>query len=233
MAKRPIFVPDPNGSLVIERNIEFEWFPGQAPARKQLNIQSLHTAARSQYECDTLEISTKSLDQLGVSLSAFRLTIQNPEYDRPLLLEAAYQGSKILAETGHLTHLYEYQSGGEIKNYLNSRSEEQLLGFKYAGHEWPLTPQTAFYDWLYVTAVHQSLHAEPEAKEQLSHFDAFSDIEYNPQRALNCQARACALYVALSTNHLLPQATETPQSFLKTLQDFKYGERTTQPALEL
>ena len=233
MANRPIFIPDPDDTLVTEQNIEFEWFPGQSTARKQLTIDSLHNAASQLRKCTVLEVSTKSSNPLGIALSAFRLTIRSGSDDAPLLLEAAYQGSKILSETGHLTHLYQYQSGRDIKNYVNSKSHEQLIGFQFEDHRWPLAPATAFYDWLYVTAVHQTFINEPEAHDRLCDFDAFSDIEYNPRRKINSQARACALYVALSANHLLQQAIETPQSFLRTLQDFKYGERATQAALEL
>lgn len=233
MARRPVFIPDPQGSLVREKSIEFEWFPGQATVRKQLNIESLHNAAQEQHGCHALEVSTKSSNPLGISLSAFRLEIYDESRAEPMLLEAAYQGSKILSKTGHLTHLYEYRSGKDIKHYLNTHSDEELLGFKYHNHLWPLTPATAFYDWLYLTAAHQALKNEDQAHEQLCQFDAFSDIEFNPLKAVNCQARACALYVALSANHELEAAIKTPQKFLKTLQGYGYRPNVTQGSLEL
>jgi hypothetical protein len=233
MANRPIFIPEPDGALVVEQSVEFEWFPGQSIARKQLNIDALHKAALIGYDVAPLEVSTKSTHPLGVSLSAFRLSINTKMFDLPILLEAAYQGSKILSDTGHLTHLYSYQSGRDIKNYLNAHSDEQLVGFEYESRRWELKPDTAFYDWLYVTAVHQTLEDKPEAHDELSTFDAFTDIEFNPKRGINCQARACALYVALSANHLLDQATQSPETFVNIVREFGYGTGPIQAVLDL
>ena len=63
--------------------------------------------------------------------------------------------------------------------------------------------------------------------------DGFTDIEFNPKRGINCQARACALYVALSSNHLLEQATRSPETFVETLREFGYGTGPTQVVLDL
>ena len=38
---------------------------------------------------------------------------------------------------------------------------------------------------------------------KLEAFQGFSDIVFNPNRSLNCQARAAALFVALSKNELI------------------------------
>ena len=46
-------------------------------------------------------------------------------------------------------------------------------------------------------------------------FDSFSDIEFNPQKSINCQAKAAAVFVGLSTQHLLEEALLSPESFLK------------------
>jgi len=52
---------------------------------------------------------------------------------------------------------------------------------------------TAFYDWLYITALNQN---QGLAKEILR-FDAFTDIEFNHKKSINCQARAAAMFVSL------------------------------------
>lgn len=44
-------------------------------------------------------------------------------------------------------------------------------------------------------------------------FDAFTDIEFNPQKSLNCQAEAVALFVALKKNNLLEKALKDKNSF--------------------
>ena len=40
---------------------------------------------------------------------------------------------------------------------------------------------------------------------KLETFQGFSDIVFNPNRSLNCQARAAALFVALSKNELIDE----------------------------
>lgn len=41
--------------------------------------------------------------------------------------------------------------------------------------------------------------------KDLEVFQGFSDIVFNPNRSLNCQARAAALFVALSKNDLISE----------------------------
>ena len=41
--------------------------------------------------------------------------------------------------------------------------------------------------------------------KELEAFQGFSDIVFNPNRSLNCQARAAALFVALSKNELIDE----------------------------
>ena len=63
--------------------------------------------------------------------------------------------------------------------------------------EWPLTPKTAFYDWLYVRALRELARSDGQIDRSLRRYQAFTDIEFNPAKSVNCQARSCALYVAL------------------------------------
>jgi hypothetical protein len=65
--------------------------------------------------------------------------------------------------------------------------------------DWGLEPKTAFYDWLYINA----LHKHPELAEQVLLYSAFSDIAFNPERSINCQAYAAALYISLHERGLL------------------------------
>ena len=68
--------------------------------------------------------------------------------------------------------------------------------FKHGGPytdllEVSLVPKSAFYDYLYIRAVKESLTAE-EMKTVLQ-YDYFTDIEFNPARSINTQARTAAL----------------------------------------
>ena len=47
-------------------------------------------------------------------------------------------------------------------------------------------------------------------------FDAFTDIEFNPNKSLNCQARAAALFVAMKKLGRLEACREF-QSFLTAI----------------
>lgn len=44
-------------------------------------------------------------------------------------------------------------------------------------------------------------------------YDAFTDIEFNPKRSINCQAEAAAIFVSLSRQGLLRDALEAEDSF--------------------
>ena len=229
MARRPIFIPAGASGLVEERLVSFEWFPGFAVSQKQQSIAALHSAADDLE--GLLEVSTKSLEPLGVRLSAFNLSVQLSGHSQPVLLEAAYQGSKVFESSGPHTHLYEYQSGKDVKRYINALPDEDLTGFELSGQAWPLEPKTAFYDWLYLTALHQLSADDYGLDAQLSQFDGFTDIEFNPDKAFNCQARSCALYVSLNELGLLYDALANRADFLQILTEHQYGTTEAQGQL--
>ena len=232
MAKRPIFIPEPDDGLVEERTVEFEWFPGFAVIQKQRSIESLHLSASTETNVSRmLEVSTKSTQLLGVQLSAFNLTIKMDGHRHPVLLEAAFQGSKVFANQGPFTHLYSVQSGKEIKRFMNELPEDELTCFQFDGHQWALTPKTAFYDWLYVRALRGLAASDDDLEDALLGYDAFTDIEFNPDKSVNCQARSCALYVALLENGILRDATADPESFVEVLRSHGYGVEPSQGRL--
>jgi hypothetical protein len=73
-----------------------------------------------------------------------------------------------------------------------------------------LEPKTAFYDWLYINA----LLKNPSIVEQVTDRDGFTDIEFNPERSINCQARSAALFCALYHTDKLEFALESRANFL-------------------
>ena len=57
-------------------------------------------------------------------------------------------------------------------------------------------------------------------KERLTEhekFAGFTDIEFNPSKSINCQARSCALFVALIKRELFDDAIQSPESFIETM----------------
>lgn len=199
MATRPIFTPSTSGKLLVwTHHVDFQWFPGMARVQAQRSIASLHKCATSQIGVDrVLEISSKSPDALGVALSAFNLMILTPKGNE-YSLECAYQSAKVFERGGPFLDLREKRSI-DAKRDPRLLQYGQLIKFSIYGCDWELQPRTAFYDWLYINA----LHKHPELAEQVLEYRAFSDIAFNPERSINCQAYAAALYVSLHQRGLL------------------------------
>ncbi len=192
MASRPVFVACLSGKrLVTEVPVSFVWNPGMAASQKKKNVAALHRAAADNRGLGAiLEISSKSERVSGQRLSAFHLPLESEGQAAPL--ECWFQGSKTFARGGPYTDLY-MTTAREAKRDPRLRDSGDLKSFRFEGRDYPLSPPTAFYDWIYLRAL--APHEAWGAK--LSRFDGFSDIEFNPARSVNCQARSCALFVAL------------------------------------
>ena len=201
MANRPIFIPDFNGFPYVDSvDIEFKWHPGFAKSQMQKTILSLHEAAEKQEIAPILEISRKSASPLGVSLSAFILPLDT-QNGRKMSVECAYQGSKVFENGGPYHDLYSVSSR-TAKTDERLQTSGELIGFNFCGEDFPTEPKTAFYDWIYITALYQK---KKDLMQQLEKFQGFSDIVFNPKRSFNCQARAAALYVSFSKNGLIDE----------------------------
>lgn len=212
--------------------VEFEWFPGFAAVQKQRSIASLHRAALAQLGITRiLEVSTKSQHAVGVRLSAFNLQVEVDGEPSPVLLEAAFQGSKVFRSRDPLTHLYKMSDGREVKRFMRSLPDDELVGFRFAGHDWPLIPRTAFYDWLYLNSLRRLVHEDRDLERALHGFDAFTDIEFNPGQSFSCQARSCALYLALERSETLASALANPGAFIELLTSHGYGVEPDQEQL--
>ncbi len=214
MAERPVFTPVESGDqLVRESTVPFHWHPGMAPSQKVKNIRALHESANNCGISPILEISSKSEDDLGVQLSAFNLLIfTDDNYQIPL--ESAFQGSKVFENGGPYEDLYG-QSGRTIKKDPRLTESGKLLRFSFQGDEWKLEPKTAFYDWLYMKAVHANLSL---LKSFLSaDFLGYTDIEFNPKKSINCQARSCAMLASLSNRGILDDVLRDRKYFIDLL----------------
>jgi hypothetical protein len=212
MAERPVFIPAAEGAaLVRTKSVEFHWFPGMAPSQKQKSVESLHSAARNLPGINKiLEVSSKSLEELGVALSAFNLTFTTIKYNRTFSVECAYQASKVFENGGPFADILG-KTSREAKKDERLRSSGRLKGFRFFGADWPLEPQTAFYDWLYINALRKHV----EFTDDLLEYSAFTDIEFNPERSINCQAYSVALYISLYKRSLLDEATASKEAFLR------------------
>lgn len=209
MAERPVFLSTPEiMGYVEEKDINFEWFPGFSVKQKQKSIESLHQSFKELYPSfKVLEVSSKSDKDLGVCLSAFNLTIKTKN-NKEFSVETAFQASKVFEHGGPFLDLYE-KTSKEAKKDPRIKSSGKLLYFQFFSRRWELEPKTFFYDWLYTNAL--SLN-ENLTKEVLQ-YDAFTDIEFNPQKSINCQARSVSLFVSLYRAGILDEALSSVERF--------------------
>ena len=191
MAKRPVFLPDYSGQRIFqEQLIDFEWSSGFAEIQKRKNIKALHHAAKEKGLIHILEISTKSDEKLGQRLSAFNLMC---EIDGNLFpLESVYQGSKVFEKAGPFREIFNYKPR-EAKKFIHELECGNLKSYSLQGKNYPLSPPNAFYDWLYIC----TLASHADWIQNNVKFEAFTDIEFNPEKQINCQARAFAGFLSL------------------------------------
>jgi len=209
MASRPIFISlCKTDHLVKEINFDFKWNPGFSVVQKKKNILALHEAANKLGYEPLLEVSSKSEDILGQRLSAFSLKIETKI--GPISIESAFQGSKVFEHGGPYKDIYKYTSI-EAKKDKRIRNSGKIVAFDFMGMKWPNVPKTSFYDWLYIKA----LYPHRDYLKRLFSYKGFTDIEFNPKRSINCQARTCALLVSLMKLNLLDEAISSQSKFIK------------------
>ena len=197
MAQRLVFYSTAADDLMVykEELTSFTFYSGFAISQKQKSINSLHESIRSAHPvAKPLDISSKSEDALGVSLSAFNLFYRDDETSETYKLENVFQSSKVYESGGPYIDLL-HVSKKKKKKDTRHHTSGVLKCFRLKDWECPLEPKTMFYDWLYC----KSLSQNPVLTKALiaGGYDAFTDIEFNHNKSLNCQARAVAIFVTL------------------------------------
>lgn len=162
-----------------------------------------------------LEISSKSKNIHGNALSAFNLVFRTNKYKDMISVETAFQSSKVFHNGGPYSDLLG-KTSLEAKKDLRIRNSGNLLYFSFFGEKWSLTPQTAFYDWLYINALSQ----HSDLVEHIIQYDCFTDIEFNPEKSINCQAQSAALFVAFYKADMLKDALFSKDQYLSILAAF-------------
>lgn len=176
---------------------------------KQNNVRMLHNKFNELHKGEkVLEISTKSTIELGRELSAFNLKYNLNNKDYPL--ECIFQSSKVFEKGGPYRDLLEVEPF-QVKRDKRLRSSGNIIGFTLQNVNYSLEPKTLFYDWIYVNALRKQQHLCKE----IINYTAFTDIEFNPERAINCQAKSVALFVALYRQGVLDEALSNIEIFKK------------------
>lgn len=211
MANRPVFISCESAPFYSICNTEFTYYSGFAVVQKQKSIKSLHENFNKIHpNKKVIEISTKSDIDLGKRLSAFNLRIRSKKKD--FSVECAFQGSKVFELGGPYDDLIDKDSSTAKKD-PRLKTSGRIIGFNYFGRIFAPEPLDYFYNWLYVNA----LNFNKDLGKEILSYDSFTDIEFNPNKSINCQARACAIYVGLYQSGKLEKALSSEQSFLKTV----------------
>lgn len=183
MAERPAFFI--YQGKVVSKMYSFDWFPGFAVSQKQKSIESLHNAIlKTDVDGKPLEISTKGKEAIGIKLSAFNLRLNN------YALENIFQSAKVFEKGGPYLDLLDVLPK-EAKHDKRLHNSGNLRAFYYQNENFPLIPKTLFYDFIYIAAVKQSFAADEI--NAISNYNYFTDIEFNPAKSINTQARAAAM----------------------------------------
>ena len=178
--------------------------------QKKTNIHALHSAAQEKGIQNILEISSKSSEELGRKLSAFSLKIKIEGQNQPL--ESVYQGSKVFEQGGPFKEIFDF-SPRDAKRFIREKDLGKLVRFELEGKSYPLSPMNAFYDWLYIRSLQD--HADWIGRKV--HYEAFTDIEFNPAKQVNCQARAFAEYLTLLKQSKLSEAASSFSKFAEMI----------------
>lgn len=209
MAFKTIYQPRIDCIGVTRTLIEYEYFSGFALSQKQKSINSLHNAAEKKGISKILEISTKSPFDLGTKLSAFNLmlTKDNDKFS----VEQIFQASKVFEQGGPYLDLYD-KTSKEAKMDIRLKSSGKLIAFKFQNSNFPIQPYTYFYDWVYSSAL---LENKPLLEKALE-FNAFSDIEFNEKKSINCQAYSLALFCSIihNKNEIINKKSISKDEFL-------------------
>lgn len=232
MATRPVFLPCfDNYSLVKVYDICFDWHPGFSIQQKQKSILSLHKNANTELKTSNLlDISTKSLDEIGVSASAFNLMIPDLNGSTKYSVESAFQSAKKFEHGGPYTDIRKMPSR-DAKSDLRIRNSGRLISFNFFGNDWGLNPQTAFYDWLYINA----LYLNKNIFTKMLDYDGFTDIEFNPKKSINCQARSAAIFISLykTADIDIDKILSSKDNFLSVYKKISYSKNTNKDVKSL
>ena len=212
MAKRPVFEVNLKAPYFKEVNVDFVWNKGLNINQKRKNVVAVHNSYNDIFpENKVLEISSKSLQEQGLPLSAFKLQKYVASLDKKMAVENLYQGGKIFENGGPYLDMYEF-TARQAKKDGRLHSSGAVTGFYFEDRVYPSEFYDAFYNWLYINALIEN----PELSKPLFEFDAFTDIEYNPQKGKSCQARSAAMFVSLSKLNKLDVVTSFDE-FVKTV----------------
>ena len=177
------------------------WF---VPLTKPPFVAERHGEAGPPENLRVLEISSRSRDPLGRSLSA--MFLKEPQSGHPV--EAVYQAAKCYGDSGPAEVL---NDGFRSKTRDRDRAGTgRLRGFDQGGTFWPSETGTQFYDKLWMVSARAAGVGATE-------HNAFTDMFHQRGRSMACQARTMAMMQGMIKARCL-DAIDDPVRFSETVE---------------
>ena len=171
---RPIFISTGDiESPFSKEDISFEWVKGMSYSQKCKRRDSLASEIAKLYDIKRW---------LEISTKS----------DKDIGVKLSAKNLVLKTSTGSNTVENIYQ---KAKYFYKG----EIVGFKYNDCVFENEPTGMFYDYIYIYAILQN----KELIKDLVQYDIFSDIEFNPKKSINTQARAAAIFKTLYDNHNL------------------------------
>jgi len=176
MVERPIFIVTYDIKKPVEiKNIEFNWIKGISYSQKCKRRDEFHKEIQKKYDINRV-LEVSTKSNKDIGIKLSAFNLKFKYKDNIKSVEEIYQSSKII-------------------------DNNSIIGFKYEDIFFENEPKGMFYDWLYISALKQN----EEYLNQLEEYEVFTDIEFNPKRSYNCQARAVAIYKTLYQRRVLDE----------------------------
>lgn len=191
-------------NVVVEAQFPKGWI--RTPIK---GVEAVNEAYKEKKGTDKIpfEVSSASKSELGRKLSAFNL-----KDDQGRLLECVFQSSKKFENGGPYLDLLDVEPG-KAKKDARLKNSGRLVAFVKDNVEYPISPRTAFYDYIYINA----LMANQDLWEEIDNYDAFTDVWFNPDKSSNCQAEAMAMFRGLKETGNLEKAMKSFDDFVDTV----------------
>ena len=174
MAVRPIFIS--SGDIekpFIKKDISFKWVSGVSHIQLCRRRDSLSSEISKLYDIKKW-LEVSSMSDKEIGIKLSALNLILNTSNGTDSVQNIYQSSK----------RYSF----DFTDY-----------FKYNDLVFDSTPTGMFYDYIYMCAILQNSHLIND----LVQFDIFTDIQFNPNKSLNTQARAVAIFKTLYDNNSL------------------------------
>lgn len=174
MAIRPIFISTSDiENPFIKEDINFKWISGMSYIQKCKRRDSLKEEIEKIYDINKW-LEVSTKSDKDIGIKLSALNLELITSSKKISVENVYQNSKVF-ENGKIT------------------------GFKYGSTYFENDPYGMYYDYIYMLALYQHL----DLIEQMKDYNIFTDIEFNPQKSLNTQGRAVAIFKTLLSNDYL------------------------------